>query len=354
MTKKTIAVYLTACLCLSLAGCIGIDASQPDKGIIRHASLLGMTDSCGSVSFSVANPWKKGAILQKMTVGKPFKRVIVTTNSLAALMVELGVQDHIAGVCEPEWIMDSTITAMVADGRIADCGSSLYPNTELIMSLHPDAIFVSPFEGSGYAQLEKLDIPLIQCADYMETSALGRAEWLRLYGRLFGMSSKSDSLFTTIGNSYTELCRLAAEYPDRPKVMLDTRSGSAWYTAGGGSTIGIMLDHAGAAYAFGDRTESGSIPLAFETVFDKAGDSDIWLLKNSTDGTLTYGMLESDHSGYARFRPFKEKKIWVCDVNRTPYFEETAFHPERLLKDFIAIFHPESGLEPVYYHPLDN
>lgn len=352
--KASIAVILTACLSLSLSGCKGTASTRLESGIVSHASLFGMTDSCGSVSFSIANPWKKGVILQKMTVDKPFERVIVTTNSLAALMVELGVQDRIAGVCEPEWIMDSTITAMVADGSIADCGSSLYPNTELIMSLHPDAIFVSPFEGSGYAQLEKLGIPLVQCADYMETSALGRAEWLRLYGSLFGMPSESDSLFAAIFNDYTELCRLDSEYTVRPKVMLDTRSGSAWYSAGGGSTIGILLDHAGAAYAFGDRPESGSIPLAFETVFDKAGDSDIWLLKNSTDGTLTYSMLESDYSGYARFRPFKEKKIWVCDVNRTPYFEETAFHPERLLKDLIAIFHPESGLKPVYYHPLDN
>ena len=41
----------------------------------------------------------------------------------------------------------------------------------------------------------KLNIPIIECADYMETSALGRAEWMRFYGLLFGEAQKADSLF---------------------------------------------------------------------------------------------------------------------------------------------------------------
>ena len=54
------------------------------------------------------------------------------------------------------------------------------PDMERIIDLHPDAILLSPFENSGgYGRIEKLDIPIIECADYMETSALGRAEWMR-------------------------------------------------------------------------------------------------------------------------------------------------------------------------------
>lgn len=268
-------------------------------------------------------------------------------------MVELGVAGHIAGVCEPEYIFDPTIHAMIDESLIADCGSGMYPNIEKILEISPDAIFVSPFEGNGYAQLEKLGIPLIQCADYMETSPLGRAEWIRFYGRLFGAENKADSLFNVIRDRYESLAGLASDFHDNPKVMLDTRSGSAWYTAGGMSTIGIMLADAGADYAFADMSGSGSIPLAFESVYEKAQDSDIWFLKNSTSGNLTYGQLEKDFSGYSRFLPFQNRKIWVCDVYRTPYFEETAFHPELLLNDFIAIIHPESGLTANYYHPLD-
>lgn len=350
--KRPQSILLKALACLSLSACIS-PGTGFDRGCMEYASLLGMQDSCNVLEVAIANPWKEGSILQELALDRTFERVVVTSNNLAALMVELGVADHIAGVCEPEYIFDPTIHAMIDESLIADCGSGMYPNIEKILEISPDAIFVSPFEGNGYAQLEKLGIPLIQCADYMETSPLGRAEWIRFYGRLFGAENKADSLFNVIRDRYESLAGLASDFHDNPKVMLDTRSGSAWYTAGGMSTIGIMLADAGADYAFADMSGSGSIPLAFESVYEKAQDSDIWFLKNSTSGNLTYGQLEKDFSGYSRFLPFQNRKIWVCDVYRTPYFEETAFHPELLLNDFIAIIHPESGLTANYYHPLD-
>lgn len=350
--KRLQSILLKALACLSLSACIS-PGTGFDRGCMEYASLLGMQDSCNVLEVAIANPWKEGSILQRLTLDSPLEHVVVTSNSLAALMVELGVAGHIAGVCEPEYIFDPTIHAMIGCRLIADCGSGMYPNIERILELEPDAIFVSPFEGGGYAQLEKLGIPLIQCADYMEDTPLGRAEWIRFYGRLFGVGPAADSLFQKVRTDYESLSDLALSCTGRPKVMLDTRSGSAWYTAGGRSTIGQMIAQAGGNYAFADRNENGSIPLAFESVFERAQDSDIWLLKNSTEGTLTYSQLESDYSGYARFRPFRDKTIWVCDVNRTPYFEETAFHPELLMNDYIAIFHPESGLKPQYYHPMD-
>ena len=76
----------------------------------------------------------------------------------------------------------------------------MYPTIEKIMELKPDAIMVSPFEQTGYGQLEKLGIPLLECADYMETSPLARAEWMRFYGRLFGAGTKADSLFNRVQN----------------------------------------------------------------------------------------------------------------------------------------------------------
>ncbi len=350
--KRLLSAPLKILACLSLSACVSAGADF-DRGCMEYASLLGMQDSCNVLEVSIANPWKKGVMLQELTFDRPLERVVVTSNCLAALMVELGVADRIAGICEPEFVFNQRIHAMIDNGSIADCGSGMYPNIERIMSLNPDAIFVSPFEGSSYEQLEKLDITLIQCADYMEATPLGRAEWGRFYGRLFGAGQVADSLFEKVRTDYEKLSDIASHCAGRPKVMLDTRSGSAWYTAGGGSTIGQIIAHAGADYAFAYRTESGSVPLAFETVFEKAQDSDIWLLKNSTDGTLTYSQLENDYSGYARFRPFIEKKIWVCDVNRTPYFEETAFHPEQLLCELMTIFHPELNFSRKYYHPLD-
>lgn len=340
-------------LALFLAASCRMPAVMPQGGIMEYATELYLEDTPSGFEAVIANPWKEGAVLSSYSLDGSFRRVVVMTSSIARLMVELGLEDCIAGVCEPENITDSTVCARVRSGRIADCGNSMYPVIERIIELHPDAILVTPFEDTGYGQLESTGIPLVECADYMETSALGRAEWMRFYGRLFGAGDKADSLFLAVRDSYLTLKETAARTSARPKVMLDTKSGSAWYVAGGKSTIGGMINDAGGKYAFGDSERSGSVPMSFESVYAKAADSDVWLLKNSTAGLLTYSLLEQDFSSYREFRPFRERNIWVCDVYRVPYFEETAFHPECLLGEFMSIFHPELSFERRFYHPLD-
>jgi len=366
-SNTTIILSIAALLC----GCNAGTQFQSEGGIMKLASHITVHQENHGYYVRIANPWKKGTLLHTYTftdsldtdykfsrnvntVHVPLKRVVVMTNSMAHLLVELGVEDCIAGVCEPEYISDSLIRARLTDGTIADCGNSMYPTVEKIMELNPDAIMVSPFEQTGYGQLEKLGIPLLECADYMETSPLARAEWMRFYGRLFGVGENADSLFLQVQNNYQSLCDLASRTPLRPRVMLDTKSGSAWYVAGGNSTIGKMIADAGGMYIFGENNNSGSVPLSFETVFEKAQDADVWLLKNSSSSPLTYRLLESDFRQYSSFKPFKERNIWVCDVNQVPYFELTAFHPEVLLADFMSIFHPELSHARSFYHPLDE
>ena len=368
MNRQTISLLITATL---LCACHGGSQFQAEGGIMELASHITVKETAHSYHVKIANPWQKGTLLHTYTftdsiptdykfsraeniVHVPLERVVVMTNSLAHLMVELGVQDCIAGVCEPEYISDSLIRSRLADGTIADCGNSMYPTIEKIMELRPDAIMVSPFEQTGYGQLEKLGIPLLECADYMETSPLSRAEWIRFYGRLFGVAERADSLFDKISADYESLKEKASRTTFRPKVMLDTRSGSAWYVAGGESTIGRMIADANAEYIFADNKKSGSVPLSFETVFEKARDADVWLLKNSGSVTLTYSLLESDFKSYSSFKPFKEHNIWVCNVNEVPYFELTSFHPEMLLGEFISIFHPEISNGRLFYHPIEE
>lgn len=364
-------LVLTAILCCCRNG--GKDVALQSNDM-QYASFIAMSgDEDGELVFRIDNPWKRGKTLRTYHIGNdiktefsvtdrdcyihtPVRRAVVMTNCHARLLSELNMTQSVVGVCESEYITDPTVRECLSKGTIIDCGNSMRPDIEKIISLNPDVILVSPFEETGYGQLEKLGIPLVECADYMESSPLGRAEWIRFYGRIFGKGAESDSLFYAIRDSYQELKEQAAAYEDRPTVLLDTKSGSAWYMAGGASTIGRMIADAGGSYLFSERKESGSIPLSFESVYDKAGEADIWLMKNSGSSTMTYESLKNDFPPYSEFKPFKERRIWVCDVYQVPYFEMTSFHPEILLREFISIFHGKDfeSSETVFYHPMSE
>lgn len=92
------------------------------------------------------------------------------------------------------------------------------PDIERIIALKPEAILVSPFENSGgYGKLDKLHIPIIEAADYMESSPLGRAEWMKFYGMLFGKGKNisttvaGKALTTVVGKALTTVAGKASE-----------------------------------------------------------------------------------------------------------------------------------------------
>ena len=175
----------------------------------------------------------------------------------------------------------------------------------------------------------------------MESSPLGCAEWMRFYGRLFGLATKSDSLFWAVCNEYESLRNVAKDVGTRPKLMCELKSSSAWYVPCGGSTMGRMYADAGADYLFSAYGGSGSVPLSYEVVLDKAADADVWLFKYNSDIDRTYASLLSDFAGYSHFKPFRQRDIYACNTRYRHLFEETSFHPERLLKDLVAILHPQ-------------
>lgn len=288
-------------------------------------------------------------------VRTPLGKAIVYSSVHCGLLKQIGALQSIGGICDLKYIKLPEIQEGCRNGSITDVGNGMNPDIEKIIDLHPDAIMLSPFENSGgYGRMEKLNIPIIECADYMETSALGRAEWMRFYGLLFGRTQKADSLFAEVENNYNELKALVAPLSSAPSVISELKNGSAWYVPGGQSTSARIYADAGANYVFADDEHSGSVPLAFETVFDKGQDADFWLIKYNQAVDKTYSELKSDYAPYTGFRAFQERNIYGCNTGKVPFYEDSPFHPDRLLKDLIKIFHPAllEGYELKYFTKL--
>ena len=286
----------------------------------------------------------------------PLQRSVIFTSVHAALVAELKAEEQVAGVADLKYIKVPFVQQGVADGRLVDCGEGMAPVIEKIIDAQADAILLSPFENSGgYGHLEDINIPLIECAEYMEASPLARAEWMRFYGLLYGCETRSDSLFAVVDSSYHALCRRAATSSTRRSVLVDKQTGSVWYVPGGHSTIGRMLGDARCDYPFGADSHSGSLSLPFEAVLEKAGGSDVWLLRYDSRVPLTLPQLLTEQPGYRQLSPVATGEVYGCNVMTSMFYEESPFRPDLLLQDFIRILHPDlaDSLPPLrYYHRL--
>ena len=228
------------------------------------------------------------------------------------------------------------------------------PTVEKIIDLQPDAIFLSPFQNSGgYGKVEELKIPIIETADYMETSALGRAEWMRFYGMLFSCEQTADSLFAEVEKGYMELKKVAQTSTEKRSIMMDKQTGSVWYVPGGQSTLGGIIADAGIAYPWKDDDHSGSLALPFESVLEKAEHADIWLFRYHAPHDMTFKELLSDNVGYKQFKAFNDREVYGCNTATSNFYEDTPFHPHLLLRDFICIAHPDLKLgNPTFFIKL--
>lgn len=282
------------------------------------------------------------------TVRTPLESNLVFTAPHCQLLTELGCQNAITGVCDKDYINIPDIKSRAqADAKVAhpimDCGSSMQPDIERIIALHPEALLISPFENNGgYGKLDKLRIPIIETADYMETSPLGRAEWIKLYGLLLG-SSKADSLFSAIEKEYLQLKAEAAKLPLGLSILTERKTGNVWYVPGGKSTMGILLRDAHAKYIFADDQHSGSLSMSPEQIIAKGNQVDVWAFKYFGGNALTKQDLLAEYQGYQALKAFQTGTVYETDTSCEPYFELTSFHPEILLREFIILSHPEAG-----------
>ena len=410
--KKLYILLCGATAALLMAACQGgktaaADAEAGDTLEMKYAKLLTIvkhgdgeenSDAAEGIDYQyaeaiIANPWKAGTMLHRYilipkgkegdktvamlarrrstgarcttdTVRTPVERSAVFIAPHCQLMYEMGCQQAIRGVCDLDYINIPDVKKRAAlsgntsaQNPIVDCGSSMAPDIERIIALKPEAILLSPFENSGgYGKLDKLHIPIIEAADYMESSPLGRAEWMKFYGMLFkkdgnapktalaaSCEPKADSLFAKIEKEYLKLKAEAAGYPKGFSILTERKTGHVWYVPGGQSTIGILLKDANARYIFEDDQHSGSLSMSPEQIIAKGNQVDVWAFKYFGGNALTKQDLLAEYQGYQALKAFQTGTVYETDTSCEPYFELTSFHPEILLREFIILSHPEAG-----------
>ena len=407
--KKQYILLCGATVALLMAACQGgktaaADADAGDTLEMKYAKLLTIvkhgdgeetSDAAEGIDYQyaealVANPWKVGTMLHRYilipkgeegdktvamlakrrstgarcttdTVRTPVERSAVFIAPHCQLMYELGCPQTIRGVCDLDYINIPDIKKRAAlsgntsaQNPIVNCGSSMAPDIERIIALKPEAILLSPFENSGgYGKLDKLHIPIIEAADYMESSPLGRAEWMKFYGMLFGNEEgksngisgscepKADSLFAKIEKEYLSLKAQAAGYTKGLSILTERKTGNVWYVPGGQSTIGILLKDANARYIFEDDQHCGSLAMSPEQILAKGKLVDVWAFKYFGGAPLSQAQLLQEYDGYKALAAFNRGNIYQVDTSTVPYFELTSFHPELLLREFIILAHGE-------------
>ena len=284
----------------------------------------------------------------------PIKRTICMTALQLSNFTVLDAHDVVKGLTGTKNLFNKDILARVKDGRIVKIGTEGDFDTEMVLAANPDVIFISPFKRGGYDAIKETGITLVPHLGYKELDPLGQAEWIKFVGMFIGKEKEACEVFAGIEQRYNELKEKTQHIDKRPTVTSGEMHYGNWHAVGGKNYLAQIFRDAGADYVIHDEETAGE-DLEFEKMYELAANADYWRILNSFPGEFSYEALKASEPRNELFKAFKERKVIYCNMKQTPYYEISPVEPDVLLKDFVAIFHPElvePDYKPRYYQLL--
>ena len=287
----------------------------------------------------------------------PIQRTICMTALQLSNFTILDAHDVVRGLTGTKNLFNEDIRQRVKDGRIVKIGMEGNFDAEMILAANPDVIFISPFKRGGYEAIKETGITLVPHLGYKELDPLGQAEWIKFVGMFIGKEREANEIFAGIEQRYNDLkakCQELTAKSKKPSVTSGEMHYGTWHAVGGKNYLAQIFRDAGARYVLDDEETAGE-NVEFEKMYELAADADYWRILNSYPGDFSYEALKASEPRNELFRAFKEHKVIYCNMKQTPYYEISPVQPDVLLKDFVAIFHPElvePDYQPTYYRLL--
>ncbi len=286
----------------------------------------------------------------------PVQSLIVMSSMHVAQSDFVGVADRIIGLGNGHYVNSTIVRAGITSGKIKLVGMDANLNNEQVVTLHPGVLMTMSNPESAFGQYKTLidaGIPVLPNAEWLETTPLGRAEWVKLVGALTDREAFVNRKFDSVEQAYQQIAKIGSGATVKPSVIIGMPFKGTWYTPAGESYMAQFLRDAGADYHWSDTKGTGSLALTFESVAPVALTADYWLNVGYVDSKND---ILSKDPRYNTFHALQTGAIYnnnkrVNDLGSNDYWESGAVNPQPVLADIIRILHP--GLLPadsLYYY----
>jgi len=285
---------------------------------------------------------------------------IIGMSSLHVALVDFAEADAVlTGLGSLKYASAPTVRKYIREGKIKEIGAEGNWNIEQILTMHPDVVMAVGYmnaKANNYKVLTDAGIPVMRNSEFLESTPLGRAEWVKLMGALVDKEELVNKKFDKVESEYNSMVKLAAQATNKPHVITGMPIKGTWYVPEGNSYLTHFLQDAGATSKWADIKGIGSLPLSFEVVAPQALKADFWLNIGYVDSRQE---VEGKDNRFADFKPFKNGNLYnhnkkTNDVGANDYWESGAVNPQLVLSDLIKILHPEllPGHQLLYYKQL--
>lgn len=264
-------------------------------------------------------------------IKRPLKNVYMVSTSAMDLVCAIDEEKNIrlSGTKEKDWYVDKAKAAMKS-GNMLYAGKYSAPDYELILSekcelaVENTMIYHSP---EVIDKLENTGVPVLVEKSSYESHPLGRMEWIKMYGVLFGKEDEAEKYFDEKTKEADKVIEnVEKEQNDNRKTVafFYITSNGAVSVRKSGDYVSKMIELAGGEYVFKDLTDENALStmnIQMEEFYAIAKDADYLIYNSAIDGELyTMDELIEKSSMLKDFKAVKNGDVWCTGKNM---FQET-------------------------------
>ena len=313
-----------------------------------------VTDSSGELPGWLSEEDIKGMAVINAPAGKVYN----AASSAMDLIDAAGALDSVVmtSTQESDWSIDK-IRKLVGDGAIRYIGKYRSPDYEALVEEDVDLAIESTMiyhNPQVKEAIEELGIPVLVERSSYESEPLGRVEWIKLYGLLFGKEDEAQAFFDEAEAKLQSIDRDAVK--DAPSVaFFSVNSNGSVVVRKPGDYVTKMIETAGGTYALDGITDDednalSTMNMQMEAFYDKAVDADILIYNSTIEGGLgSISDLTALSDGFSDFAAVKNGSVWCTDAST---FQKTTGAADMIVEmnRIFAGAADDSGME--YFHKL--
>lgn len=345
------------------------------QNTVHYAKGFSIQNYEGYTVVTVKNPWPKAtktytyilkekdglvpdSLTQNPIISVPIKSIVVTSTTHVPSLEMLKKEITLVGFPNLDYISSEKVRARIEAGRVKELGMNQSLNTEVLLNLQPDVIIGYGIDNNNPTldNLQKSGLKVMLNGDWNEETPLGKAEWIKFFGALYGQQKKAEEIFSKIEKEYLKTIKIAQSARQNPTILAGDMFEDRWYLPKGNSWGSLLLKEAKGQYLWAETSGTGSLSLSFETVLEKAQQADIWI----TSGQFSsLGEMTAANPHYNQFKAFQNKNVYSFSGRKGKtggilYYELAPNRPDIVLKDIVKILHPEllKSYKPYFFEKL--
>ena len=345
------------------------------ENTVKYAKGFSIANYDGYTIITVKNPWPKASktyqyILKEkdgivpdslnslLKINIPIKNIVVTSTTHIPSLEMLNEENSLVGFPNLDYISSDKVRTLIDAKKIKELGGNQSLNTEVLIDLQPEVIIGYGLDNNNPTldNLQKSGLKVMLNGDWNEETPLGKAEWIKFFGALYGKQKEANEIFNKIEKDFLKTIKIAKIATSNPTILAGDMFEDKWYLPKGTSWGSQLLAQAKGDYLWKETTGTGSLSLSFETVLEKAKDADFWI----TSGQFSSLKQMTDaNPHYKQFKAFQNKNVYSFAGKKGKtggvlYYELAPNRPDLVLKDLVKILHPELlvGYDPFFFEKL--